>query len=264
MVDRYNNILQHTKDAYTEFWMDYISVQGTYINTKNDEKFKIDRSFISHYTKLTFRKTVMLRQIELYKLDEIAPIEWVDFFDREYLTRETYNEYFLHRKGFGCESLLPGQLCNALGHYYCIEKIANDPSINIGMIIEDDIIFKKNFSKDLNKALSRVPSDWDIFCIGGSWYGGVDCCLLSEEIKLAGDKHPLIYKPAVHTVATGNYLINKRSAKLIIQHRWYKPFSHPIDWNLCHIARDLNLKVYWCRPFLSFEGSKRGHFNTSV
>lgn len=259
---RFNEILNNTKKSYSDFWQEYIKVVGTYVKEIYDNDFKIDHIFISHYTKLTERKAYMSKAIEDMKLSDVAPITWVDFFDRENLTQQQRDEYVCFRLGLSDTILIPAQISNALGHYYCIEKIANDPSIQIGMIIEDDIIFKKNYIYRLKKVLKYLPSNWDIVSIGGAAYGGPDCCRISETMEV-NDEKPSIYRPATTGLATGNYIINKQSAKRIISHPIYKPFSCPIDWTLIHIARSLNLNVFWCRPFLSFEGSKDGQYETS-
>lgn len=260
MTDRYNTILKNTRESYIDYWKSYIVLHGTYLSTFIKQNINIDHIFISHYTKLTDRKACMMEQIDIHKLNDIAPILWVDFFDRENLKQKQIEEYVLYRPHVVDNVLIPAQISNALGHYYAIEKIANDEKINIGMIVEDDIIFKNDYVKKLRNQLEIIPDDWDIFIIGGYWEDGPDSSWVSE--KMETDKH-FIYKPVICNTPTGNYMLNKKSAKRIISHPLYKPFSFPIDGTLFEIAKDFKLNVYWSRPFLSFEGSKKGYYETS-
>lgn len=261
--DRFNEILVKSKQKYCDFWLEYLNIPGNYIQPCKNTNFKIDHIFISHYTKLTERKTFMEKAINEIKLkEEIAPIIWVDFFDRENLTQSQTDEYVLYRPGISHSVLIPAQISVTLGHYFAIEKIANDPKIEIGMIIEDDIIFRNDFVSNLKKVLNCMPSDWDIFCIGGgNWLDGIDCSNTVNVQKYSDSIS--VYKPNDFGIVTGNYLINKRSARQIMSHPLYKPFSFPIDWTLIKIARSFNMNVYWSRPFLSFEGSKKNCYEAS-
>lgn len=264
MTDRQNKILENTRNSYIDYWKSYIVFHGTYLSEAiARQSLKIDHIFISHYTKLTDRKACMMEQIEIHKLKDIAPITWVDFFDRENLTQKQIEDSFLFRPEIVENPLIPAQISNALGHYYAIEKIASDERINIGMIIEDDIILKNNFCENIKKQLEMIPEDWDIFVVGGYWNDEPDSSSFSDKIELCSTNNHFIYKPLYKNIPTGNYMLNKKSAKRIITHPLYKPFSHPIDNTLIHITKDFNLNVYWSRPFLSFEGSKKGYYETS-
>lgn len=261
-----NRILNLSKTSYIEYWANYITETGSYIKIPSSlqlsrKKLKIDHTYICHYSKLTDRKACLMEQIEIHRLNDLAPITWVDFFDREILTPKQIEENVLKREGEKPLIVL-AHVGTALSHHYALEKIAFDDNIHIGMIIEDDVILKNNFVDNLNREMKKLPNDWDVLVVGCHWLSGPDSCVMSEKFELVNENTP-IYKPQLHTIITAHYIVNKQGAKKIVKDPMYKPFYVPIDETLTNISRKLKLNVYWCRPFLSIEGSQKGYYKLS-
>ena len=220
------------------------------------KRVQLSKIYISHYTKLTDRKGVMSLQAQTLK---DWPVQWIDFFDREAITQEMVDKAYVYDRGLQVRVCTLAEIANALAHQYCIDEIANDPLIESGMIIEDDIMFKENFVTNLKNSLNSIPEDWDILAVGGCYRGGPDDC---EKTEFEPAKDFILYIPTRPCLPTGNYIVTKKAAKKIVKHKLYRPFSMPIDANLCAIATALNLRVYWCKPWLSFEGSKNGTYES--
>lgn len=214
--------------------------------------------FIIHYSKLKDRHAFMSQQLLENKLNDIAPIQWLDFFDRENTTQKQIEENFKYNPSICLRHLSIAEIANYLGHMHAFEQIANDPTLLYGMIIEGDMIFKKDYVKNLEYACKILPGDWDFLCIGGCYHGGIDC-LKKDEYS---ETKPIIYKPSDYQTFTGNYIIRKEAAQRLL--KVMKPFSLPIDSNLHELSRKLNLNVYWCRPILSVEESKTGKYESAI
>lgn len=227
----------------------------TYVS-KNKPIHKI---FISHYTKLKDRHSFMSQQISESKLNDLAPVQWVDFFDREKITEQQIKENYVYNPVICQRPLTIAEIANYLGHYHCIEQIANDVTLLSGMIIEDDMVFKKDYVRNLECAFEIVPNDWDIIVVGGAFYYGIDCTLKDQY---SDPQKFIMYSPSDYQTPTGNYIIKKETAKRILKSGLMKPFSLPIDDILWRTAKQLKLNVYWCRPWLSVEGSKNGKYES--
>jgi len=68
---------------------------------------------------------------------------------------------------------MAGSLGTLMSHIHVWEKIADDPGCEIGLIFEDDAVFKKDFKSKFDAIpLDQVPDDWDMLWLG--WHR-LDC-----------------------------------------------------------------------------------------
>lgn len=236
-------------------------IHGDKFTYVSKDKF-IHKTYIVHYSKLTERKKYMTVQlIDNDYENKVSPVQWLTLFDRELMTPEIVSEVFKYDYNICPRRLGAPEICCYRSHAHAIEEIANDETILSGMILEDDIMFKKNYVKHLETLSKIVPNNWEIIVVGGSHQHGIDNTSNDEKDD---PKKFYIYTPKSRDVPTGNYIIRKEACKKVLKSGLFKPFSQPIDDNMSMIASKLGLIVYWCRPWLSLEGSKNGLFDTSA
>lgn len=111
-----------------------------------------------------------------------------------------------------------------LSHYYLWKQILNTKGNNF-LIFEDDTIFNSISLYDINRRLSKIPNDWDIY-------------LLSSPT--------LVYKKTnikVHRFfCTNAYIINKKGIDKILNNCF--PINQQLDSLLSDLASDNKLNIY--------------------
>ena len=226
---------------------------------------KIKNIYIMHYSKLDDRKKHLQTQLKNMLFDKFFNINWIENFDREDITQEMINMDYKYNPVILSRQMTLPEIANGLAHVYIIEQIKNNDDIAI--ILEDDTIFKEDFVYHLHKVLSELPEDWDIICLGGPTneescpskcvYGATRLKFDIEEIHFI--------KPTIPAVCTMScLLINKRGTEKILESSFVKPLSTPIDDAILKIGYEKDLKIYWCQPFITFEGSKSELYNTTL
>lgn len=129
-----------------------------------------------------------------------------------------------------------------IGCYYShlglIKKIYKS-GIDYALVIEDDIVFRKNFKQSLTKVLRNIPNNWDIIYLGITRPCG----------RRVGEN---IYVPSIKKCKFDNggafgYILNHKSAGKI-----YRLLDRKINKMVDHTIRDNfnKLNVYITYPFL--------------
>jgi len=266
--------------------------------------------FICHYTPLKDRKTFILNQLnhnignliikdlecefdkegEEYKLIDFnnsKPANYVYFvrkYDRDYLTSEIKNKFFLsphdakhnirleyhgqpnyndtqitydnfksiHKHSLGQRGRKPAEESLALKHYEACRIISN-MDISYGLIIEDDCVFTDNFLVKLNEKMKEFPVDWDIYypnsCPNPGFRAKGGMTQINNTNKIYIKKHP-------SSVFGVSYLVSKiaanRIAKEIEENKIWSAIDHEFNW----IYYKLAFKVIWNwqSPRLTFWG----------
>ena len=214
----------------------------------------LNHIYICHYSKLTDRKVHMELQLKETGLDKLCEITWLTQFDRETLTKSTILENYRYDNSKMYRICTMSEIALAICHNYAISQIAEKH--NYAMIIEDDMVFKENFLENLKYILS-FKNDWEILSIGGH-YSDKDGDY--EDYKNSC-KDVTLTNPKVQTTPTGCYILKKTACENIMKQPRFKPFCSPIDETMFYVLNDV--KVYWSLPFLCYEGSKGGIFNSS-
>jgi len=137
-------------------------------------------------------------------------------------------------------------------HLKAYKKIIKRNLENV-LILEDDVIISREFILRLKKCLDNLPDEYDIaytdFGIGLRFTKRV------SKLKFLRYNGPL-------TRTTASYFISKNGAKKFLNN--VRPIL-PIDWNMRYFERILQMKVYWLRGFLTYQGSiYGGHYKTSL
>lgn len=131
-----------------------------------------------------------------------------------------------------------GELGCYISHINCWNEIlkGND---EIALVIEDDVMFNKDFIKQYQEILNKLSSlDWDIFCLGRNCMGRVefdDSCIKGKYI----DNNILV--PKTIGFCTFAYTIKKSCIKKLKNH--FFPIKDPIDVLLLNHHKNGNIQM---------------------
>jgi GR25 family glycosyltransferase involved in LPS biosynthesis len=112
--------------------------------------------FIVHYKKLTDRRRVIENSLNGYN---ITNYEFREKYQREYLTDEIKNKYFVFNNLSPLNNLSSAQICITIEHIEIFREIIENNYKGWCLILEDDALFSNNFVTKLNKLLENVPHD---------------------------------------------------------------------------------------------------------
>lgn len=215
-----------------------------------------------HYSKLTERKEHLQKMLKDFHLDSQYPIKWLEDFDRERMTLEIVTQNYHYNPRLVSRPLTIPEIANGMAHNYIIKEIATHNQT--ALILEDDIIFKPNFTYALHKLLKDAPSDWEILSIGGYYddkEGSIDNKDINTPIPLDSVK---LINPVLNTSTTSCYILSHKGAKKLMSDYLYSPFSAPIDHTFTFSIPRQKIKVYSASPRLAYEGSKTDLFSTTL
>jgi GR25 family glycosyltransferase involved in LPS biosynthesis len=225
----------------------------------------INTVYILHYTKLVDRKKHMLKQLKKIMFDKFFNIRWIDNFDRENISPETIqNECVIDMRVLK-RRLTLGEIANAMGHKYIYQQILHND--NIALVLEDDTSFKNNFIDNLTFVLNNLPYDWESICLGGpTKHNTVPEPSLPNATKLDFESDEIIfYRPNTKAPCTlSAMLYNKNGVQKILNSQYIQKICAPSDHNnwVCNI--DMGVNIYWVQPWITYESSKDGTFDTSL
>ena len=199
---------------------------------------------------------------------------WIDYYDRrninDYNIQDIYKKnvklWFnriedVYKDVFSYNNLKDSEICNSLSHIDAIKYISDH--LDYGIIIEDDVIFIKDFEKQIEENFKNKPKDYDLIFIGNSYsLEFLDSVgKYAEKSKhIKGNVYDKISHPKTRCV--DGYILKKATAIKIINHlkEIVLPFDHELNW----VIKDLDLKVYWWDPGVVNQGSKIGKYNSSI
>jgi len=219
----------------------------------------VDVIYIIHYTKLTERREHLEKIISESGLDRKFQIIWVTEFDREILTQEIIQENYKYDPNILQRPMTLAEIANGMAHNWVIRKIASENKL--ALILEDDIVFKPNFLGNIETCLKNVPEDWEAITLGGHYDDGTG--YYSNDTDPVDDSFQLVVPRKICTTVSC-WLLTSKLAERIVRHPLFHPLKTPIDENLCYILPDVGAKIYWCKPWLAYEGSKTPLFETSM
>jgi GR25 family glycosyltransferase involved in LPS biosynthesis len=76
------------------------------------------------------------------------------------------DEKNLFSKNYSCDIKYINKVqCNQLGHYYMLKEIVDKKYENV-LIVQDDVVFCKNFIDNVNNVLEHMPNDAEFVHIG--------------------------------------------------------------------------------------------------
>ena len=204
------------------------------------------KCYISHYTKLIDRKKYMDKQLQDIQLHKICSIRWLTEFDKEDITPEQMNKYISKHNNFNTNM---SYWANAIAHINALEDLAKTDSD--GLIIEDDIVFNKNFTTELIKILNNLPEDWDMIFLSEG------CNIHQPNIN----PNINLYKYNRSRCASC-YLVSNKAAKKLIS--TITPITKAIDHSYNDEIIKHLLNSYLLEPTIAIEGSDIGLFKSTV
>lgn len=221
----------------------------------------IQKVYVCHYIPLSDRRH---RLEAILKQFTLAPVMWVEFepvnsnfyqidapqwqekIDFAYSENEHYQTLRQARP------LKSSEVSLAYKHWKCYEDMVLE-DIEIGLILEDDVILCKNFQSVLLKFLQQTPRDWDAIFIGSG--SG-----LRVRDRVPGQVAYLKAHPAAK--CTDSYLISRSTAHYLYQR--LDRVCLPIDFELSWALKSINAKVYWWEPPLVIQGSQSGLYDSAI
>lgn len=200
----------------------------------------VDKTFIVHYKKLTERK-ITIKNI-LRNLN-ITDYEFRDKYQRENLTNEIKDKYFVFNNLSPLNNLSPAQICITIEHIEIFREIVENDYKGWCLILEDDALFCNNFVTKLNELLENVPVDAEYLDI-------------SDYFNLHSNEK---WVKKTSTRTNVSYLIKKETCKKLLE--TIIPFEFPIDHELNKQFKIHNTNVYWSGESLVSQGSY--HYGSS-
>lgn len=170
---------------------------------------------------------------------------WIKSHNKTELTKE-----FIEKNCEDIKKMKLGQLSCTYKHYLALKHIV-DNEIDIGVIMEDNIEFKENSTKDfpkiLNEYLNLIPKDWDLLFESDTLnYKNINENPIISNKKIYKKKNEITKYCHGATNAANCYIIPLKTAKLF--YKEYLPIPIIVDFYMNKLIRKHNLNVYWPYP----------------
>jgi|TARA_R110000851_G_scaffold78423_1_gene173021 GR25 family glycosyltransferase involved in LPS biosynthesis len=224
-----------------------------------------EKVYVVHYTRLIERR----QKLEgFFRNNNIKP-DYIHEYDKETLTSETLEEYYLFEQkayeervdtvyGSNTSPFRPmsrAEISCTIKHYHAIKKLGEE-CVEHGLILEDDVVFCDNFVGRFNSYLKKTPDDWDAIFMGS-------CCELeTSSYEQRSEEQIAFHKEHPASKCADAYLLRAELAQKIST--TMKPFVVISDWELACQLAEHDAKVYWWEPALIHQGSESGLFNTTL
>jgi len=259
------NVLKHWTQTYIS---ERVNSSEITLHSKLDFiSSKISKIYIIHYSKLTNRKKNFINNKTYFLLDKFFEIIWVDNYDREHITQSQIHEFYKFDSNILQRSLTSAEIANGIAHNMTFENIMIDEKKEFTLVFEDDTEFKEDFIEHLFFVLSNLPNDADMICLGGPTSFSSYPCETHPSCTLSKFKSEdiIFFLPSTPAPMTlSSMLYRNKNLRKIKQSKLYKPFSSPSDHNLWICNIEVNSKLYYCQPFITYEASKSGTFDSSM
>jgi GR25 family glycosyltransferase involved in LPS biosynthesis len=202
------------------------------------------KTYVAHCKRLEARKIHLSDQLDRVGLTA----EWIEAFDPP----EIPNEVWLER--VASQSLSEGEVSIYLKHEHIYRTIAasDDP---LALVLEDDVIFARDFDTRFRSVLERVPSDFDVIFLASSIY-------LPIPVSMRSDNSDFL--PINKSRTTAARLVSREFARRMTARLSDQPIETSNDLTLDKAIREMNFKSYWLRDALFVQGSETGAFSPSV
>lgn len=148
------------------------------------------------------------------------------------------------------------QLSCALKHAAALSRVASSAASKGGyhVVLEDDCLFTDGLCEQLQRALQRVPTDYDIVFLGLPTPNAI-----ADDLK-APDAPAVVFDELAKTFPTlpscEAYLVNPYAAMRMASA--FAPIRLPANLQLTLALRRGSLKAYLAAPNLFVDGSKLG------
>lgn len=221
---------------------------------------------IIHYPKLIERKT--------YLESVCKNIIWSCKTSKDNITQQIIDQYYIEdpnlwreRTEILYEKIIPdgvpyrkmesGDISCSINHIQSWKDFLQNDSNDIGLFFEDDIILCENFYDILDNILQVSPT-FDAMFIGGGFSHSVSPTLTSEKIG----RFEFILKGHPATNCLCSYILNKQTAKNMVDYLENNKTVLPIDFEVNYLFKKFDTKVLHIKPMLCAEGSAIGAYKS--
>lgn len=139
-------------------------------------------------------------------------------------------------------------MANQLSHYYILLDML-EKNYNYILILQDDVVFKKDFNQYLEKMLNKLPKDAEIVNIGMHQYAVLSVFIpLQLEDK---QKNKTLCKRPINDMiceiqdnvnpCSLAYIVTRKGARNLTQYFQKNGFHSETDWNYNHYLRERNI-----------------------
>lgn len=222
------------------------------------------KTYILHCKKLQNRKVFIDNQIknifsnyefyEDYDADELTDKIIKDYYDPSPEKQlKKFKLWFEQNKGNAKPRLLNlAEISLTIKHFEVLKKIAKS-SDDYAIVLEDDVIFDKNFINLYEKYMLQTPNSFDVIFMGSG------ASLKPKNIE----SNKFVYlKNHPASKCADSYIITKKAAINIV--KTYSPFNICSDYELAYQMYYHNQEVYWWEPAIVIQGSETGLFKSTL
>lgn len=167
-----------------------------------------------------------------------------------------------------CSAICPKSVIGiAMSHIKIWELFLRSGKKN-ALVLEDDVVFTKNFKKDLENCIENVPSDYDVLylgCFGCSTNFNLYtfAAFNTNQLNLNAKKiNKYINKP-LYVGATHAYIITPSGAKKLLHHLKHKISTH-LDIQINQLIRDNYINVFSLNKRIVYQTSTDSTLSTNV
>lgn len=206
------------------------------------------KTYIIHVSDDLERERHMNSQLEGKNLDVTFIIDG----DKKDLSEEVLTNYFI-----GNRKNVSNSTSCVYKHILAYEKIV-EAKVEVALVLEDDIIFYKNFSSILEKIIAEIKKEnLEGFIIS------LEDSLLRYINRSARIKNKFIY-PKEKGRFAGAYLIDIKAAKNILELIKNEKCHIPMDWYHNYCQRRNLVKIFWSQPTITVQKSMTGSMSTLI
>lgn len=214
------------------------------LNTTGSWEF-IDEIFVLHYKKNPERLNHMRQLLSQFN----ASSKIVKDFDRDEITREMIDCVYplrpvVDQRSWQTSNLTIGEISLSMKHFAAFDMIVKN-KIEYALIFEDDVVLddtSKDFVESFRNAMLDLPTDYDIYFVGG--------CLDLHCKKTSGTiEAPKACLEINRSRCTHAYVISYRGALKTFKNL---PIRWPIDWLMN--SEGIGLKTYHAEPPIFLQG----------
>ena len=229
-------------------------------------RLSVDQVYVTHYSPLRDRRKALERALAILGIDAT----WITAYDREALTQHDIDTFvrqldpqwsgkdiyfqdidFRHMR---YQPLNGSEISLALKHAAALRHFCESGG-RLALILEDDVLFCRDFVEQFNRYLRQTPNDFGII------FPGDGCGLRVHSWDIRPGQVAYRMCPAMAR-CTDSYIITHSAARKLLDH--LLPIFLPADVQFTYWLRSLDIPTYWWDPNLITQGSQVGIYEGSI
>lgn len=231
--------------------------------------------YIAHYPFLIQRKEYIIKSLTKNNIMDFVFIEHLnneEIKDDDYNFNNSSEEIKKRLSGKISESIINQFISDgmnknekslSLKHKFAYEHFLKYSNKKYFVVLEDDVIFCKNFLLNFLLLEKCLPNDFDLLLFGS---GTTIKTEHDKNIFFNSDYHKNynFYDPGNHSFGRGcdSYLGTRKASEKLNAYFQENKIVSPIDWELSRCSDFL--KTISCSPTLTYQGSASGEYVSSI